>query len=72
MSALSDIFLETLNPGGKTSGQHLRESDERVDVDGEESLEAFESGKLKLVKNRSRALARHRKVVRRQGLQSKA
>jgi len=34
----------------------------KLDADEKEILEAFESGKLKPVKNRSRELARHRKV----------
>ena len=35
----------------------------RLDADENEILEAFESGKLKPVKNRSRELSRHRKVA---------
>jgi predicted DNA binding CopG/RHH family protein len=35
----------------------------RLDADEREILAAFESGKLKPVKNRSRELARHRKVA---------
>ncbi|MCA1604365.1 MAG: hypothetical protein USCGTAYLOR_02651 [Chromatiales bacterium USCg_Taylor] len=35
----------------------------KLDPEEKEILEAFESGKLKPVKNRSRELARHRKVA---------
>ena len=35
----------------------------RLDAEEKEILEAFESGKLKPVKNRSRELTRHRKVA---------
>lgn len=35
----------------------------KLDVEEKEILEAFESGKLKSVKNRSRELVRHRKAA---------
>jgi predicted DNA binding CopG/RHH family protein len=35
----------------------------KLDVEEKEILEAFESGKLKSVKNRSRELTRHRKAA---------